>query len=494
LYRPALVSGLLLTFLATPVVAEETSQRSEYQQGLEATWTGDYEKARGHLEAHLAETPGDASAILALARVEFWTNRYEESIALYDQYLELRPHDIDAKVELGHSLFWAGDLARTETVARDAVAIEAENIKANLVLAAVLQSTEREEEADAVYDWVLQLDPDNVNAKNRQALQPRGVSHGDAFALTSRSHVAGDNFDFIGFRSVTGFAVGIFGILTLEPQLRVRIIDDPRVKAPYTGAGPGLKLGISTGTPVSLWARGAYIPMVGKEQTVDAWSAGAGIDVRVAPELSLWGSYNTELHGLERQSAFAVHEGFRRHEGLLGVYWAPAWFRLVASAAGGGIFDRGAELGLNMSWWLSPAVRVKDGRWTVYVGYGSWGMVYQDPAPERVAPSDGVPYRTYWDPAAALSHMIYVDLDAELTPHWKLLANLGGGLAQERDWATATRDASWTAAALVNGRLSVGWSPSAAFEARLGGGFGVSNRGGDHYTSWNALLDLIGRW
>jgi len=511
-HRQALVAGLLFLSLVAPQAGRaaeepqpvgETSaepveslpEKSDYQQGLEATWSGDYETARTHFETHLAQTPGDAQAILSLARVEFWTNRHEESIALYDQYLELRPHDIDGKVELAHSLFWAGDLVRTEAVAREAVAVEPENIKANLVLAAVLQTTDRKEEADSVYDWILTLDPNNVNAKNRQALaRPTAPEPGAAFALTSRNLLSGDNFDFIGFKSITGLAMGFFGFLTVEPQLRIRVLDDPRVPSPLTGIGPGLKLGFNTGTPVSLWARGAYVPMIGEGRTVHGWSAGAGIDVRFTDEFTLWGAYNTELHGLERQSALAVHEGLRRHEGLLGLYWAPGWFRLVASGALGGIFDDSQDLGLNMSWWLSPAFRVHDGDWKVFLGYGLWGMLYEDPAPVRVAPADGNLHGAYWDPSVALSHTLYVDVEGLLHPHWKLYANLGGGVAQEREWATTTQDASWAFAGLVNGRLAFGWVPSSAFEARLGGGFGLSSRGGDPYTSWNVLLNLIGRW
>ena len=512
LHRPALVAGLILAFLTAPAGSvravedpesvgdtsstspEIQADKSEYQSGLEATWAGDYEKARTHFEAHLAQTPGDAQAILSLARVEFWTNRYVESIALYDQYLQLRPHDIDGKVELAHSLFWVGDLARTETVARDAVALEPENVKANLVLAAVLQSTDRKEEADEVYDWVLKIDPDNVNAKNRQALARPTPEPGGAFVLTSKNLLSGDNFDFIGFKSITGLSMGFFGFLTVQPQLRIRILDDPRVKSPITGVGPGLKLGFSTGTPVSLWARGAYVPMLGKDKTIQGWSAGAGIDVRFTPEFTLWGSFNTELHGLERQSALAIHEGFRRHEGALGIYYAPGWLRLVASGALGGVFDDGTNLGLNMTWWVSPALRVHDGDWRIHIGYGFWGMIYENPAVLGIAPSDGLAYGTYWDPAAALSHTIYLDLDAQLHTYWKLFANVGGGLAQERGWATTTTKAAWAAAGLVNGRLAIGLIPSAAFEARLGGGFSYSSRGGNPYASWNVLLNLIGRW
>ncbi len=511
-YRPALLAGLLFICLMAPGAparaADETEpvgetgaeaveavpEKSEYQQGLEATWAGDYESARAHLETHLARSPDDAQAMLSLARVEFWTNRYDESIALYDQYLGLRPHDIDGKVELAHSLFWAGDLVRTEAVARNAVTIEPENIKANLILAAVLQSTDRKDEADGVYDWILTLDPSNTNAKNRQALaRPPAERAGGAFVLTSRNLLNGDNFDFIGFKSVTGLGMGFFGFLTVQPQLRIRILDDPRVPSPLTGIGPGLRLGFSTGTPVSLWARGAYVPMVGEGRTVHGWSAGAGIDVRFTDEFTLWGAYNTELHGLERQSALAIHEGLRRHEGLLGAYWSPGWFRLVASGALGGVYDGDATLGLNMSWWLSPAVRVHDGDWKIYMGYGFWGMLYEDPAPMYAAPTGGT-FGAYWDPAAALSHTLYVDIEARLHAHWKLFANLGGGLAQEREWATSTTDSTWAIAGLVNGRLAFGWTPSSAFEARLGGGFGLSSRGGDPYTSWNVLLDLIGRW
>ncbi|MFH1532694.1 MAG: tetratricopeptide repeat protein [Pseudomonadota bacterium] len=510
-HRPALVAGLLFALLyptgalarggedplpvgapgAEPV--EIPTEKSEYQQGLEATWAGDYEGARGHYEAHLAQVPGDAQAILSLARVEFWTNRYAESIALYDQYLVLQPHDVDAQVELAHSLFWAGDLVRTETTARGAVAVEPENIKANLVLAAVLQSTDRKKEADEVYDWVLKVDPDNVNAKNRQTLARPAPEPGEAFVLTSKNLLYGDNFDFFGFKSTTGLGMGVFGFLTLEPQLHVRVIDDKRVKSPYTGVGPGLKVGVNTGTPVSIWAGGAYVPMMGQGTTVHGWSAGAGVSVRFnEPELSLWGSFNTELHGLERQSAFAVEEGYRRYEGLLGLYYAPDWFRLVASGSLGRVFDRFNDP-LNMSWWVSPAFRVHDGRWKVYIGYGFWGMVYQRKAPpvDPAAPESG---QAYWDPAAALSHTLYLDLDAQLHANWKLYANLGGGLAQERDRSTTTTPASWTVAGLVNGQLGFGWSPSAAFEARLGSGLSMSSRGSRPYTTWNVLLDLIGRW
>ena len=501
--RPALAASLLLLaalLLATPGAADQPDepdhpeQASQYQQGMEATYRGDYEVARSHLEAHLVADPGDAVAILALARVEFWTNRFDQSIALYDQYLQIRAHDIDARVESAHTLFWAGDLIRTEQVARQAVAVEPENIQANLVLAAVLQTTDRDEEADAVYEWILELDPENVNAKNRRALARAAPDPGDAFVLSFRNYLNGDNFDFIGFKSITGLAMGFFGFLTVQPRLLVRIIDDPRVRSPITGVGPGLKLGVSTGTPVSLWVRGDFVPMVGRENTVHGWSTGAGIDVRLPVGLNLWGAFNTELHGLERQSALAVNEGFRRYEGLLGLYYAKNWFRLVASGALGGVYDHGQDLGLNMSWWLSPAFRVHDGDWTVFVGYGLWGMVYQNPAPLRIASSDGLHHRSWWDPAAALSHMIYVDLDAQVHDHWKVMANLGGGLAQERGWASATKDARWTTAGLVNGRLALGWTPSATFEARLGSGFGVSSRGTRPYTSWNVLLDLIGRW
>ena len=496
-HRPALAASLLAALLlAMPATAADQPDQaiSQYQQGMEATYRGDYEVARSHLEGHLVADPGDAVAILALARVEFWTNRFDQSIALYDQYLQVRSHDIDARIELAHTLFWAGDLIRTEQVAREAVAVEPENIQANLVLAAVLQTTDRDEEADAVYDWILKLDPENVNAKNRQALARLAPAPGDAFVLSFRNYLNGDNFDFIGFKSVTGLAMGFFGFLTVEPRLHVRIIDDPRVRSPITGIGPGLKLGFSTGTPVSLWVRGAYVPMVGKENTVHGWSTGAGIDVRLPVGLNLWGAFNTELQGLERQSALAVSEGFRRYEGLAGLYYAKSWFRLVASGALGGVFDHGQDLGLNMSWWLSPAFRVLDGDWTVFVGYGLWGMIYQNPAPFRIAPADGLLHGAWWDPAAALSHTIYVDLDARVHEHWKVMANLGGGLAQERGWASATKDARWTTAGLVNGRLALGWTPSAAFEARLGSGFGVSSRGAKPYTSWNVLLDLIGRW
>ncbi len=508
-HRPALAACLLaVVLLATPVTAAAQPEQpdqpaaeqpdqpahpeqaiSQYQQGMEATYRGDYEVARSHLEAHLAADPGDAVAILALARVEFWTNRFDQSIALYDQYLQVRSHDIDAKIELAHTLFWAGDLIRTEQIAREAVAVEPENIQANLVLAAVLQTTDRDEEADAVYNWILKLDPENVNAKNRRALTRAASNPGDAFVLSSRNYLNGDNFDFIGFKSTTGLAMGFFGFLTVEPRLLVRIIDDPRVRSPITGVGPGLKLGVSTGTPVSLWVRGAYVPMVGKENTVHGWSTGAGIDVELPAGLNLWGAFNTELHGLERQSALAVSKGFRRYEGLAGLYYAKNWFRLVASGALGEIYDRGQDLGLNMTWWLSPAFRVHDGDWTVFVGYGLWGMVYQNPAPPRTASE-----RDWWDPAAALSHTIYVDLEARVHEHWKMMANLGGGLAQERSWSSTTKDADWTTAGLVNGRLALGWTPSAAFEARLGSGFGVSSRRGSSYTSWNVLLDLIGRW
>jgi len=487
--------GLLLLVLAQAVPARgDDAAPTLYQQGLEATYRGDYPTARTHLEAWLAEHPADGDAIQALARVEFWTNRYPEAAALYEQLLARRPHDLDARVELAHTLFWMGELPRAEAAVRAAVAVEPENVQANLILAAVLQETGRGEEADRVYNWILEIEPDNPGAKNRRALLRPAPAAGDAFVLSSRNLLSGDNFDFLGFRSVTGLAMGFFGFLTLEPELHIRVIDDTRVRSPYAGLGPGLRLGFSTGTPVSAWIAGSWVPLMGRERTVHGWAAAAGLDLRFEKGPSLSAAVGTDLHGLERQSALAVYAGLRRYEGSLSLYYAPAWFRLEASASLGGVFDGDADLGLNASWWLSPAFRLTDGAWKLYAGYGLWGMVYPDPAPVLPAPATGVAAPAYWDPAAALSHVLFLDLDGRLHEDWRLLATVGGGLAQERGRAVAGRAATWTSAGLVNGRLAFGWTPSPAFEARLGGGFGLSSRGGDPYTSWNVLLDLTGRW
>jgi hypothetical protein len=229
--------------------------------------------------------------------------------------------------------------------------------------------------------------------------------------------------------------------------------------------------------------------MVGHEGTVHGWAASAGLDLSFEDGPSLSAAFTSELHGLERQSALAVRAGLRRHEGLLSLYWAPDWFRLEASASVGGVFDGGADLGLNASWWISPAFRLHGDPWRVYLGYGLWGMYYQDPAPVLTAPATGTDAAAYWDPNVALSHVFYLDVDGRITDRWRLQANLGGGVSQELGWP-----GSWSAAGLVNGRLGFGYSPSQSFEARLGGGFGMSSRGGDPYTSWNVLLDLIGRW
>lgn len=94
--------------------------------------------------------------------------RYEEAAAAYEQAFTVLPGHYLAYVRLGNLA--AGplrDLAYAETLFQAAIAIDAARVPAYLGLGDVYERTSRPAAAAAVYQTVLQLQPDNARAAGR---------------------------------------------------------------------------------------------------------------------------------------------------------------------------------------------------------------------------------------------------------------------------------------------------------------------------------------
>jgi tetratricopeptide (TPR) repeat protein len=488
---------LLLAVLLLPVkqVWAQTAvlDPAVRQQAFEDYWAGRQDLAKEGFTKVLAANPEDADATLAMARMAYWSGETTVAIPLYEKYLATQAYDLDAKTEYCRCLSWEGRVDETETCAASVVAVERENLNANLILAGALRAKGKHREADEVIKWVLTLDPANQDARNLPtmtvaAARPPAdmVAPGQAatatpaaptatapaegpmrYRLHSESQYQGDNFEYRGFSSLLGFTTKVTDTFSLDPRVLFLATTDSKTNGAVMGFGAGLEAVWQATGALTFTGNGHYVPLTTDAGVADAWDLGLNAQFGLAEGLSAWVGFQTVLHGTDRQSSEAIVQEVRRNDIQGGLYFENQRFRLTFSGAYGYLREGNNDYGATSTWWLSPALKLPVPNFSLVVGYGLWGTYYRKEAPSLA----------WWSPAMYFSHTLYLEAGIPMDTRWSVEASIAGGIGQEqRREVPGQLSSYWESAGTGSGRLALVYNLGESFDLSFGGEFGVSSR------------------
>src|SRR6476659_5524768 len=103
--RPPLAALAAAVLAALPAIASAQDVAADYQQALEAGWSGRYGEALTRIDAYLATHPGDRAARLDRARLLAWRGDYA---AAYEALSHFPDSDAEAAALRARTLAWAG--------------------------------------------------------------------------------------------------------------------------------------------------------------------------------------------------------------------------------------------------------------------------------------------------------------------------------------------------------------------------------------------------
>ncbi len=146
-------------------LADNPAVRLEFANML--SWAGRHEEAVRQFRGYLAFAPEDIDARRSLGRVYNAMARFDEAVVELTYCLERRPDDIEIKLDLARALSWSGHERDAQGLLRD-VRRQAPNYDAPLLLlAAIARIQGRQQEEYNLYLKVLEISPDNVEARSR---------------------------------------------------------------------------------------------------------------------------------------------------------------------------------------------------------------------------------------------------------------------------------------------------------------------------------------
>ena len=153
----------LFACMSTPVLAAD----NVVAQARELAYSGkDHrDQALALLKQHLDQEPDDSEARVLYGTVLSWQGRYEEARTQLNMVLATRPNHGDALPALINVEFWSGHPENAESLARNALVRQPDQVNMLLVQAKALIRMNRNTEALRVLNHVLTLDPANHDAR-----------------------------------------------------------------------------------------------------------------------------------------------------------------------------------------------------------------------------------------------------------------------------------------------------------------------------------------
>ena len=177
--------------------AEETFrrlyQKSDYRGlgGLMEVYAAQkqYDRAIQWLQEELAKAPANAALRNSLAKMAVAGGKYDLAIATFKILIEQGPPSEDSYLRLGETYRLANNLERAAECFRRASKLAPSDPTAQLQVATTLEALGRRYEARDIYEKVLKLDPENLQALNNLAyvLADTGGNLDRALSLAQRA-------------------------------------------------------------------------------------------------------------------------------------------------------------------------------------------------------------------------------------------------------------------------------------------------------------------
>jgi thioredoxin-like negative regulator of GroEL len=158
------------------------------------SWAERYPLSAYHYERFLAASAGNADVLMELGRVYNASSQFDKAVATFKRCLAVQPDNIAASLDLARSLIWSG--REDEAKARlDRMVQKQVGGETPLILLATIANY-RNETLDeyALLSRVLEMDPDNREAKARIAFLETGSRLEEA-ALLARVNANPGNVD-----------------------------------------------------------------------------------------------------------------------------------------------------------------------------------------------------------------------------------------------------------------------------------------------------------
>ena len=252
-------------------------------------WSGRLDASRSLYRQVIAADSTDHEALVGVAQVSAWSGELGVAEEEYRKVLSSNPRDVEARVGLGYVYLWQGREEAAEQQARDVLGIDSTYAAGRELRRAVREATRPTVESSA--SWSNDSDD---NTSFGQALSAR-ASLGGGVGLTGTVNAL-ESSDPVREASRLGAEAGLSvrsGALRLSGGAGARRlfpeIAPPRTSATYH-AGLRLRatpqLGLSVG-----YSRSPFDEIAGLiERGLDIEALQAGVDARVFPQLTAYGS------------------------------------------------------------------------------------------------------------------------------------------------------------------------------------------------------------
>jgi tetratricopeptide (TPR) repeat protein len=153
---------------------------------------GQWAEAHKLLTHYLNDFPDDQRALFLLGRIFVSTDRQAEGRVVYEYLRNQYPERTDIKLNLGKCYDLLMDWETSGRLYREVLEIEPDNLKAILGLSTIAVQEHRPEEAIALADKALELDPQAVQALSNKSfahLQQRNFGEGWKFYEYGAGHL-----------------------------------------------------------------------------------------------------------------------------------------------------------------------------------------------------------------------------------------------------------------------------------------------------------------
>ena len=130
---------------------------------------GEFKEAADLYERGARLAPQDSDVVIGLGRVRFYTGNTEEALALSAQILRVSPDNADALLLEGMCRLSTGETALARRALERGAAVAENYADIHFLLGRVDEAEHQTGAARAQYQRVLQLDPENRQAKQRLA-------------------------------------------------------------------------------------------------------------------------------------------------------------------------------------------------------------------------------------------------------------------------------------------------------------------------------------
>jgi tetratricopeptide (TPR) repeat protein len=134
------------------------------RQAQNFSWGERFPESAVSFRQYLEHNPTDAAAQIGLAQVLFWSDRLPEAAEAYTRYLELEPDNAEARLNLGRALLWTGKFDAAHEQFSLAKKKLPNDIGVDLLIARSLEQSSHPDQAMAVYDHALTVEPGNKEA------------------------------------------------------------------------------------------------------------------------------------------------------------------------------------------------------------------------------------------------------------------------------------------------------------------------------------------